>query len=33
VDTGKALWAVLGIWLIWVLAQSGLATIGVNFGM
>lgn len=33
VETGKAVWAVLGIWLVWVLAQSGLAMLGMNFGM
>lgn len=31
--TGKAFAAVFICWFVWVLAQSGLATIGVNFGM
>lgn len=30
---GKSFVAVFSCWFIWVLAQSGLATIGVNFGM
>ncbi len=30
---GKSFAAVFVCWFIWVLAQSGLATIGVNFGM
>lgn len=30
---GKAFGAVFVCWFIWVIAQSGLATLGVNFGM
>jgi hypothetical protein len=30
---GKSFAAVFVCWFVWVLAQSGLATIGVNFGM
>lgn len=33
VETGKAVGAVLGIWLVWVLAHSVLATINMSFGM
>jgi hypothetical protein len=33
VDSGKALWAVFALWFLFVLAKSGLATIGMQFGM
>jgi hypothetical protein len=32
VNSGKALWAVFGVWFVWVLAQSGLALLGVQLG-
>lgn len=31
--TGKSFAIVFAVWFVWVLAQGGLATIGVNFGM
>lgn len=30
---GKSFVAVFSVWLVWVLVQSGLATLGMNFGM
>lgn len=33
VQTGKAFTAVFIAWLIWVLIQGGLATLGISFGM
>jgi len=33
VQTSKAFWAVFVIWLIWVMAQSGLAALGIPLGM
>ena len=32
VDAKKALWSVGVAWLIWVLVQGGLATLGISFG-
>jgi hypothetical protein len=33
VKTGRAFGAIFVFWFIWVLAQSGLATLGINFSM